>query len=214
MSRFCFGLLGLLLASTPAAAAFQYYDGGQVRQVATNTSPGAVEDVENTAATGFWTATASSTYTDTVGSASASASQISDLGDFEISMSGAVGGSGAAFDGVSGGYNGVGQSVLNAQFTLDSDSPYVSTLVSTTSVMSFNFSGAGASYDANSSGVLPAGDYALSIVFQEGNTVPGSASGAYAYNLSIAGVPEPSSALVFLVVGATLLVAWRRYGRL
>ena len=100
MHIFSFGLVVLLLAAAPAAAAINYW--GRNRQVATITgpvgSPG-TSDLEDTAATGFWSAEATSSYgTDPPScSAGAACSQISNLGDFEISMSGDLGAASSAF---------------------------------------------------------------------------------------------------------------------
>ncbi len=217
MSRFLFGLLVLCLAATPAAAAIDY--GTLNRQVVSAAGPiGGFGDIDSddTTATGFWSASVASAYSDgppSGGNASATATQVSDLATLSITMAGDLTGAGAANDPPFGGYAGLAQSRLGASFTLDSDSPYVSTLVSTADVGHFDFRSQIANYDANSSGVLPAGFYTLSIVFQASNFgFPGAVSGSYAYNLTI--VPEPSSACLILV--GTLLAAasgWRNRGQ-
>jgi hypothetical protein len=200
------------LAATPAAAVIQY--GTVSRFVATSAGPNGGfgdSDVDSTGATGIWTASVASAYSDGPpggGNASASATQVSDLGDLEISMAGDLMGAGAANDPPFGGYGGIAQSSLTASFTLDADSPYMSVLVSTPDVANFDFRSQSANYGANSSGVLPAGSYTLSILFQVTNGgFPGGVSGAYAYNLTI--VPEPSS-VCLLLMGTLLAAASRR----
>jgi hypothetical protein len=214
MSRFSFGLLILLLATTPAAAAFVY--GGQNRQVATITGPngggGATSDLKDTIATGLWSEIAASAYSDVNGSSSASATQTSNLGDDEISMSGNL----AA---ASNGHVAFALSQLGVTFTTDVDLPYVSTLSATTEVLSFTFvaGGGNVSYGANSSGILPAGVYSIGAEFRSfAYTESGisSASGQYRYKLSVAGVPEPSSAWVIAVgaiVAAVLRLLYNRF---
>ena len=211
MSRFSFGLLILLLATTPAAAAFVY--GGPARQVATLTGPSGGlgnSDVKDTNATGFWSETAVSSYSDTFASSSASASQTSNLGDDEISMSGNL----AA---ASNGHIAYAQSQIYAPFTTDVDLFYISTFSAPTEmVLNFTFTGGFVSYDLNSSGILPAGTYAISGLLQSyANTEAGisSAGGQYTYKLSVAGVPEPSSAWVMLFVALVVGVLRLLYNR-
>ena len=212
MHRFSFGLVVLLLAATPAAAAINY--SFRNRQVATSTGPAdspGTSDLEDTAATGFWSAEATSAYgTDPPScSAGAACSQISNLGDFEISMSGDLGAASSAFP--FPGCVGIAKSFLGASFTLDSDVRYISALDDNGGVIAnfaFQEAGGSVSYDANSSGILPAGTYSLSILFQvTANEFGGTAGGLYTYSLTL--VPEPSSVCLMLV-GAALATFRRR----
>ena len=78
-------------------------------------------------------------------------------------------------------------------------------------IANFAFQGAGGSvsYDANSSGVLPAGTYSLSILFQvTANEFGGTAGGLYTFSLTL--VPEPSSVCLMLAGTFLLAAAGRR----
>jgi len=203
------GFVVALLAATPATAAIDY-SGGQNRSVATVTGVGGgggagTGDTKETLATGFWSETAASSYSSPCpcppsgggGSASASASQVSDLGDVEISMEGTLSASGTV------GYIGHAETYLGVMFSLVSDSPYVSSLSTIgPEVQFFNLQRIGTTpIDANSSGTLVAGTYSL-VVHIKANSFVGT-NGLYAYNLLI--VPEPSS--VCLIFIAALLAA-------
>jgi hypothetical protein len=124
-------------------------------------------------------------------------------------MSGDLGAASSAFP--FSGCVGNAQSFLGASFTLDSDVQYISALDDNGSVIAnFAFQGAGGSvsYDANSSGILPAGTYSLSILFQvTANEFGGTAGGLYTYSLTL--VPEPPSVCLMLV-GAALATFRRR----
>jgi hypothetical protein len=210
MRGILFGIVVVFLAATPAAAAIDY--GGQSRQVATITGPNGgpgTSDLKDTNATGFWSETAASGYSDTNGSASASASQTSNLGDLEISISGDLA---AASDG----HIAFALSQLGVTFTTDADLYYVSALDATTEVLTFTFVAGGGtvSYDANSNGVLPAGVYSIEAEFRAyANTAAGisSASGQYSYDLTLA--PEPSTVGLSAVGALLMLAAAPKYRR-
>jgi hypothetical protein len=208
------GFVVVLVAATPAAAVIDY-GVGPVRYVTTTTGgsgPG-TGDLEENHTTGFWSALAESTHSTPCpcppfgggGSASATATQVSDLGDLEISMSGAL------VTSATEGYVGHATSYLGVSFTLASDSPYVSSLITLgPNVQDFNLQRAGNfPIDANSSGTLLAGNYSL-VVDIRASTVANT-SGLYAYNLLI--VPEPSCACLMLIGVLFAGLARRRSGR-
>jgi hypothetical protein len=198
------GVCILFLISSPAIAEFEY--SGQSRQVATLAGPlGGVgtSDVDSTTATGAWSSSVDCSYgtnPPTCGAA-AGASQSSNLGDFDINMSGELAAATAGFPVAECVAHAISQ--LDASFTLNSDVAYISAL-DTQTEMEFSLLSAGGnvSYGANSSGILPAGDYSLSVLFRvTANEFGGSVGGLYTYHLRIA--PEPSSAFL-LLVGAVL----------
>lgn len=198
-------LVVLLAATTSTAAPIGYF--GQSRPISATACGGTcVGDQKFNMALGPWSETATAFYSDTGGSATATTTQTSDLTDLQVSMSGML-----AAGGSPSGYGGFSLSRLLISFSLASDSPYVSTMSSggeTASAiqLSSNPSGMVIPYNPNSSGVLTAGNYDLSVQFSL--TAGGrSASGAYTYGLTI--IPEPSSAVLFLL-GGLLLVATRR----
>jgi hypothetical protein len=200
MNKLRFAFLLLLLAATPASA-INYL--GATRQV--TASAGAFisnTDQQTTSALGVWPGTASASYADVNGFASASVSQLSDIGDLGITMSGSLA---AAASGL--GYAGSALSHLSAEFTIDSNTPYNSIFLTSggSTVPNFYFAALGGSpsYGANSSGVLPAGQYSLLVQIRADSP---SSAGDYNYSLVVA--PEPSSAVLLMVAG--LLVATRR----
>ena len=105
-------------------------------------------------------------------------------------------------------------------FTFASDTYYVSALTTTgdevngSNGVSFYPAMSGFPlFGANSSGVLPAGEYALNITFGVGSPFNGgTSSGTYDYSLSTRSVtPEPSSVCVwFAVLGALFAAEARR----
>jgi hypothetical protein len=87
---------------------------------------------------------------------------------------------------------------------------YISALDTQTEV-EFSLLGAGGSvsYGANSSGILPAGDYSLSVLFRvTANEFGGAVGGLYTYSLTI--VPEPSSTFLMLAGAALAATLGRR----
>jgi hypothetical protein len=193
----------------PAAAAINYSSAAAIRQVTAvaNLIGGTTGDIQtdDTNALGPWAASVNASYaTPNVGAGAATASQISSLGSLEMSMRGTL----AAEADES--HFGSAYSLLSvSSFVIDSDTPYVSMLNMTGSVGLHHFrleqSSGFPTYEANSSGTLPAGSYFLSIQFELSHVGQGSSSGDYSYFLSF--VPEPSSILVFggilLSAGAT-----------
>jgi hypothetical protein len=162
---------------------------------------------KQTAALGLWSETVSASYSELPnGSASATASQLSDLASEYITMSGTVTAAGTLF------YAGGSTSTLNIAFSLSSNTPYVSAVSSpgttgSTVLLSDPITGQPRPYNSNGSGVFPAGQYALTLSFSA-TASNMSASGSYTYSLFLDGVPEPSSStLVF--VGTLLAITLR-----
>jgi hypothetical protein len=208
MSRFSVGLLVLLLAATPAAAID--YTSQYRAVVATAGSsaifPPAVVDLKEMSALGPWSETAIATYVlDAENGAGATTTQTSDLANQLISMSGTLSGSGT-YPCCGGG----ARSDLVIEFSLASDSPYVSMLSTTGDTASSYGLSSGSTalpFDPNGSGVLAAGTYGLSVIFSAEGGGGTSESGTYMFSLSI--IPEPTSA-VLILMGGLLLVAVRR----
>jgi PEP-CTERM motif-containing protein len=204
------GALILSLSATSSTFAAFIYTSQQrnISAIAGRGGGPSNSEQKQTAALGFWSETATASFSDLPnGSASATASQVSDLASQYITMSGNVTAAGTLF------YVGGSTSTLNVAFSLSSATPYVSAVSSpgttgSSVLLSDPITGQPRPYNSNGSGVFPAGDYALSLSFSAtaSNT---SASGSYTYSLFLDGVPEPSSSLLVLV-GIVLATVLRR----
>jgi hypothetical protein len=199
--------LGLAL---PVFAAFDY--SGQERTVAAYAgifSGFYNSDIVTTNDLGEWSETSAASLSNESGSATAAADQTSNLSELEMSMTGNLSATSTL------GFTGAGQSLLNVSFFIDSDTPYVSELESDADIVTFSFQRNFSSdtFEANSNGVLPAGNYTLSVVFQAGTSeLGGTAAAEYRYRLVI--VPEPFSAGLSALGGACMVVGIRlRRGR-
>jgi len=151
-----------------------------------------------------WSEMASALYGNINGSAAATATQVSILDvDVGITLSGGLSASADV------GFVGNAQSLFGVSFSLAADTPYVSTLSGSANITAFSFGSSGSgtlTFAANSSGILPAGDYSLQINHREAS-VGGSVSGGYSYSLT---VPEPSTVVLSSLAFVGLLAyAWR-----
>lgn len=173
MRRLSFGLLVLLLAASRAPAVTYI---GLERRADANASEAALNglsdiDEQATLDLGVWDAMASASVGSTDGNSSASASQTSNVVASEITMSGAV--SVGASSGNSPPFFIAGAgSYLMVEFSIASDTNYVSIFeldghLATSTVASYVFfrleSRGGASYGANSSGILTPDTYVLTL---------------------------------------------------
>lgn len=193
----CGAVIAFLVTTPTVHAAFNYVS--QDRSIFASAGQGggqAVGDPKQTGALGPWSETALAVYGNEFGDASGSASQVSDLASEQITMSGALSAAGTA------GFAGGASSNLDTTFSLLTDTSYVAAFSATGPVSSNAgfygpLTGEPLPYTVNGSGVLPAGDYRL--IVSLGTSAGGATtSGTYAFELSIAGVPEPSSVCIGL----------------
>jgi hypothetical protein len=200
------GILVAAVATFPfvaglPAAAIDYTSQSRSVLAAAGTQFAGVTDSDSNSTLGPWNGTATAVWTDDFGTFTASGTQISNLAQQQISMSGTLSAAGTF-----GFYGGSADSALSVAFSLTSPSPYVSTFVATgdtDSSIGGNFA-----FNLNGSGLLPAGDYSLVAGF----TVSGSGfdpgSGSYSFTLTI--LPEPTSAFLMLLSVALFATLRRR----
>jgi len=195
----------VFLAAAPSARALDYVS--QFRSVAATASAGrddGLTDHKESSALGPWGNFASTgiLYVDdqgiVIGILKGSADQISDLAIQQVSMSGSLDAT------VLGGCSASGRSELSIEFSVDTPSPYFSTL-STTGATHTSID-ASAGWNPTGSGTLAPGTYSLSVVFDLAAGGGSSSSGTYMYSLSL--IPEPSS--ICLLLGGLLLITAQR----
>jgi hypothetical protein len=208
MSRFSFGLLVLLAATSPAAAVTYV---GQSRRVEALTGAvgGGIGDGEtkSTADPELWVDSATASPTNP--NASASVSQTSNIASSEITMSGAFS---ASTSSTVGAFAAQANSILSAQFSIASNTPYESMLATSgDSVESFSFVqlGGGGSYGANSSGILTPSTYRLQLNFVANATGDQTVSGVYAYSLEFISPSTQGDYNRDGIVDAADYVVWR-----
>jgi len=181
----------LILSALQSAAADTITYTAQSRRVAAIAGPiGGSGNSDTKDASGFapWSEMASASYSDTNGSAGATATQVSILDvDTGITLNGNL----SAVANV--GFTGNAQSLFNLSFNLAAYTPYVSTLSGSANLTSFllGLSGGAITFEANSSGVLPAGDYSLGVNHRAAAS-DGSSNGSYSYSLAVtapSGIP-------------------------
>ena len=197
-SRFL-ACLALVLALADSARAIVYDSATRTLQAVAGNFTG-VSDLKTTTALGAWSESVYAPYSEISGGAIASGNQTSDLGALSITMSGSQFAISSSNPFQSGTF-----SQLNTDFTLAVDTPYTSSLTTSgtnaySSFFSFTAIGGSPSYSANSSGILPAGQYSLDLAFSANAPYGQSSSQNYNYSLAL---PEPASASLILI-GAAL----------
>jgi len=182
--------------------------GGATRQVSGGAGPNGSPGVGETKQPSFgslapWADTATAVYSNAGGSASASAFQSSAIDASGVTMLGTLSAAATL------GYAGNAQSILNVSFTLLEPTPYTSQVMGSPFV--FSFASSGASFAANSSGILPIGNYGLQVRFQESaGPLPAAIESNYQYSLTF--VPEPSTCCLAAFGSLMLAACLRRKG--
>jgi hypothetical protein len=198
------------LISIPLQAHASIIYTAQIRQVTAAAGPsGGFGVSDSDAAPDFlpWLGSASIVYANISGSSSSSVGQESVLGATSITNVGTLS---AAAD---TSFVASATNSFSTSFTLAAATPYVSSLSGLTpTLFALQLTPGGTPFGANSSGILPAGSYTLTMQFQRSaGPLQSSSAGAYQYTLT---VPEPGSLLLGIVGGAGLgVLVLRRRGR-